>query len=700
MIVIILISLTLKTLAEIVSQSQINKCYANSTNNTECSEKMVISLTVDNGQQTVTEYIKINETMVNNESSQLKTPIIISITKTPVYAFYPLKYTKDYNSQPYEVKIAGAILSCDDSWYSNSPTCGFQYQNNKKIFDSQGFCCSCGILDIIGLSDEFARGNICSQAGLRTATMAFCLRYSNLWYSGYEIGTYSIFYNITISIIYSNQEQEELKLGSEVKVVQGKTLIGRIIGDFTPLNPPPSLESFILMRPSSPSSNTRVQAGSSAFMIISKDKVGEGECNKIGVSYTSFRTEADRCKKQAKSCLNNQLEDFYLEDQALIANNSQPKYLLSRYGKFKSIYINNDTYLQYSVEGSMSTLITLEINTTGRISYVVNLGLGKIDLAEIQDFEAKSGNGLLYAQITNIGDIPSEFNTYLNCSINVIPINSVALYLDPLESYIIKKDVNVLSDMNKSNLCNFSLLNNQGTLLDWKLIEFNTTEIQHISEQNRDEQNIQDNEILASDEIQDHCISDCSVFFDIKCYLLNECNSQIITFFIVLGLTFLFFFICLTCLSYRKKLCCCCKKHKSPKSTVLEQIIYKDCNNNKQLKKQYENSILKSNNDSQQSYYNSSNLDNRIMYLNLAIGLDPISNHLQSDVSFEVLATYSKKQLIKITIKKKSYFLKVFQKVYGKESLENNVRKYFQKKCDSVLLFSNLLTNLPLFGLL
>lgn len=70
-----------------------------------------------------------------------------------------------------------------------------------------------------------------------------------------------------------------------------------MIGDFTPLNPPPSLESFYLMKPTSPASHARVQAGSAAYMIVSKDLIGNGECNKIGVTYTAFRTEADSCKK-------------------------------------------------------------------------------------------------------------------------------------------------------------------------------------------------------------------------------------------------------------------------------------------------------------------------------------------------------------------------------------------------------------------
>jgi hypothetical protein len=53
---------------------------------------MLISLTVDNSQNISTDYIKITQTTVDNETLNLKTPIIISITKTPVYAYYPLKY--------------------------------------------------------------------------------------------------------------------------------------------------------------------------------------------------------------------------------------------------------------------------------------------------------------------------------------------------------------------------------------------------------------------------------------------------------------------------------------------------------------------------------------------------------------------------------------------------------------------------------
>ena len=75
--------------AEIIASSQINKCYSNSTNSTSCNPALLISLTVDNSQTIATEYINI--TNIDNTSS-LATPLIISVTKTPVYAYYPLIY--------------------------------------------------------------------------------------------------------------------------------------------------------------------------------------------------------------------------------------------------------------------------------------------------------------------------------------------------------------------------------------------------------------------------------------------------------------------------------------------------------------------------------------------------------------------------------------------------------------------------------
>ena len=34
-------------------------------------------------------------------------------------------------------------------------------------------------------------------------------------------------------------------------------------------------------------------------------------CNKIGVSYQAFYSDANACAKKPMSCMNNQLNDFY-----------------------------------------------------------------------------------------------------------------------------------------------------------------------------------------------------------------------------------------------------------------------------------------------------------------------------------------------------------------------------------------------------
>ena len=52
-------------------------------------------------------------------------------------------------------------------------------------------------------------------------------------------------------------------------------------------------------------------------MVIAREKVGD-ECNKIGVSFSAFRNENERCSKPVNSCINNQIDDMYREDMALI----------------------------------------------------------------------------------------------------------------------------------------------------------------------------------------------------------------------------------------------------------------------------------------------------------------------------------------------------------------------------------------------
>ena len=46
----------------------------------------------------------------------------------------------------------------------------------------------------------------------------------------------------------------------------------------------------------------------------------------------------------------------------------------------------------YNVKSTMNSMLTLEINGDDMI-FISNLGKGSIDIAEIRDFEALSGDG-------------------------------------------------------------------------------------------------------------------------------------------------------------------------------------------------------------------------------------------------------------------------------------------------------------------
>ncbi|CAD8123888.1 unnamed protein product [Paramecium sonneborni] len=683
MIVILLILVDI-TSQELITNSQIELC--DQTQNNDCSDIMFIQLTLENSQNISTQQIQINQTIVNNNTLQLQTPINISIIQTPVYAYYPIQYFKDYNSKPYEFKIPlSADKICDDNWFSNSPTCEFQNSEKNKIQDSQGFCCSCNSQDLIQQNDDnddLIRDNICNKTAV--TSIAFCLRQSPLWYSSYKISQFIIQYNITISISYSLNLTKQFNLGSEIQEQKDQNIFAKIVSGFSPQQQPPVLENLYFMKPSLPIDHNRVQIGSEAYMLIPQELVGQGDCNKIGVSYSSFKNQTQKCKVLMQSCLQNQIEDLYQNDLELIANNSQPQYLIFKYGQFKQTNINDDLFLQYSFNQSMTTSIELQINNANDITYIKDIKeseKGQIDLVEIHNFSAASGFGLLYAQITNIGEISCKFQSFLNCSNNTQTIYSIDLSLDPQKSKIVQQDINFSTQIRESNSCNFSLLNNEGSLLDWKTIYFD--ELMDNNQKSNSSFNFKENT----------CDSKCSPFFDIYCYFQYNCESQIITFFTVLSGIFITICFCCIYLGYKKKLSCCqFKKQLQNNTSPLESVLYQQ---NKELKRR-----IKLSDSYQESYCQQQILSvsqDEVMYLNLALGTDPISNELQCDASFEVLATYQKKELIKLSVKRNSQFVRIFKQIYGLQNIERNVKKYLAVKVESISLFSSLLTEFPLF---
>lgn len=98
------------------------------------------------------------------------------------------------------------VSSCKDANFEENPTCGWKYDSNGgKIQNSQGFCCSCSLQNIIGISKESTRANLNCKLFGNLASSAHCLRFSDLIYHSFTLGLPMKQYTISIKI-YSKQK--------------------------------------------------------------------------------------------------------------------------------------------------------------------------------------------------------------------------------------------------------------------------------------------------------------------------------------------------------------------------------------------------------------------------------------------------------------------------------------------------------------
>jgi hypothetical protein len=316
------------TVATLISSSQLELCYRSNgsvaVNDIPCTKKFVVSVTLDGGQN-ATEEIVYWQSAVDATTQQhytLSAPIRISLTKSRPLTVYPLTYERNFNAKPRESTIYTTLTpKCKDSPSDGSPTCGRFYDDAGAPMEfSEGFCCSCNICQLFGLCGNDDRGN--SRCALfNTAAAAACLRFDDLWYSGYRIGAAQTWYRITVRIS-GNNVSSELLLGPDrlAAVSPAAAVSARLIGDFAPFLQPINLEGTYLFVPATPASNSRVQAGKSEWLLVPRDRVTvDGrECNKIGVSFEGFTTQPSRCDAPTGSCLHNQLLDLRLEDDARV----------------------------------------------------------------------------------------------------------------------------------------------------------------------------------------------------------------------------------------------------------------------------------------------------------------------------------------------------------------------------------------------
>ncbi|OMJ85322.1 hypothetical protein SteCoe_13355 [Stentor coeruleus] len=537
-----------RVFASIISSSSLQSCLDQGNSTLTCSQKLFISLSIENGQLSGAENFEATLTSISSDSNNITLiyPIKITVAKSQVKARYRLRYIQDFNNKAQELIIAKSIFDCEDGAYSNNPTCGWKYDSeHKRIWDSQGYCCKCTFEDFLGMNnDQYQRGYACKAFNLGTeSATAFCLVWDDLWYSSYEIFQYDIYYTITVTITkadeFGNYTATSYTISPSTPIINTSDSIIKLIGDFHPASPPPSLESFVLFTPSKPLSHYRVLVGSPFWMLLSRDIISfdGSQCNKVGTSYTGFRGQSNKCSEPINSCFSNQLDNLHIEDIMRISNNQSPLYFASRFGNLTIVRNNDERYLEMQLSGSFATLLTFELSADS-LKFFTSVSKGVIDLAEITSFESLTLDGTLFTQVSNIGSIVASFTLSILCSEGVSPISAIPLSLDSMQSKQIISKVAVINESAKNYSCDIQLLDSIGQITDSFRLYFNTSD-RHTDQgtQGGEGKNPDGANSIDKKSTNLGCSDYCPDWYDLACFVSKGCWESFFTFFgIIIGI--------------------------------------------------------------------------------------------------------------------------------------------------------------------
>ena len=338
---------------------------------------------------------------------QLQQPLAIALTKTPVWAVYPLTYSKSFNAKPYEMVVM--TTDCKDGAYQGDATCGwFSNADGTHVADSQGFCCPCDAQatwqqSVLGGPTDLSRGNV--NCDLFTA---------NMFLNG---------------------------LPASAHCLRGQTVAAELMGDLGGFQESPVLSQKMLFIPI-PNSTSTDSGDPSTWPLLDTSAVsldGSG-CDKPGVMFSGFRDQPAECSQPAGTCLANQLTDIVNADAARVAAGNVPKNNLAALGL-------GQPQLHSALPGAPSpslkrlglpssqirnSIVVLTL-AADSIQFVVNYSPGRIVSASLVNFQgnatssfvALSGNGLLSATIVNNGTIAASYYlSVINCSAGVALIPS------------------------------------------------------------------------------------------------------------------------------------------------------------------------------------------------------------------------------------------------------------------------------------
>ena len=450
-------------------------------------------------------------------------------------------HAPDANGNIQDVPCVCIALHCivviEDQYVS---TADFSHAHTHTYRDSQGFCCKCPTLG----GDPIYRGyRSCNWspgwAFNGVPGSAHCLRYDDYWwYRGYVIGTYQLEFDIqvyinttvlapapTLNSTTSNttdptspslelrpelppppppqqQNQEVIAVNPSRGFVLNadKTVSVRLNGDLDAYRQIQSLDGSWLLIPLQPglSPNEFFTSNLDMWVVLPPNMVTiTGECNKVGVDYTAFRTASERCGQPLGSCLRNQLWDLEQIDNARIQQGMEPLYNITRYGggwanqrQIAAGQQGGGLSLRLPLKGVRTSLVTVEV-AADDVQLVTNRAAGKIvsslvctfDKVLCGGFTAISGTGFLSVTVQNTGAAAADFRAgVLGCSRGVLPIVEEYSAILPGKIHEFVFVLRMGTDQANGNVtCTVVVTDSAGDIADSSAVSFYTNATQYQS---------------------------------------------------------------------------------------------------------------------------------------------------------------------------------------------------------------------------
>ncbi|KPA85907.1 hypothetical protein ABB37_00219 [Leptomonas pyrrhocoris] len=502
--------------ATLVASSRIIYCTDGGDDAINCTKKMVVTLTVEAGQQADEESLvflnsAVDETTSTGTATNTTTtvnfaPIAITTSRSAVRYRYPIFYVQNYNAKPYEATVKGRLLNqCNADFDSGTATCGIAYDAfSKAIPFSQGFCCDCSMCQTLGFCVPDARAN--QACNLFDAyTTASCLRFGQRWYSGYTIGSYITWLTLNVTVsrnitadppngsngIVQSMTQQTVVLQLSPSVLGdnaggGWGASARLVGSFAPTDQPLDLTSRMLFAPALPLTDERVRAGAAEWIVLPNTLVTlDGtECNKVGVSYEAFASQGNRCNLRPGSCLSSQLEDYRTSDLARVAAGKKAQYMATGYGDFDLERVWNTSaspaeqvspYISYIAASPAAAMIVLTVDADD-LEYHIGVANGKILSAALNNatLEADTRDGVLSAVIQNVAAVTGRLVVSVeNCTKGVFPMAAQVLSLGAQQQFALRfnvymQDYAVSADAN----CSVVVRNAEEVVTDTRVVSW------------------------------------------------------------------------------------------------------------------------------------------------------------------------------------------------------------------------------------